>query len=379
MSEILANLIKKGGGDKPSEYVIEWNNGEALPSEVTFDNNNYTLDSNGLTFTATNVLKVNTNNSANAEFEAIMAVPSTVTIHGGEASMILRANGKHIGSVQFQGDGTIYNSSLNKGVNAAVNTFFKFKERIKNGVGYVYINDYLLGTVTTLRDTMGVTCDINGFEGVMVAHFKYMEFTPDITNKTILESNITSANTLLNATNISTDGTDIPSNQYWVTQSVHDTFASAISDAQNVDDDADATQAEVDTAASELSDAITTFDATRQLGSGIVYPANSKYYALIRNATQKTYYYIGWAYGPASNTYYPVSAKLMVNGNQNKIFISFTMVGTAGSFAWYQWTSSDGVNWTKGDDLKNTTQWAIPNAVATDNCSIKDSKFYVAE
>lgn len=177
MSEILTNLIKKGGGDKPSTYVIEWNNGEALPSEVTFNNNSYTLDSDGLTFTATNTLNVNTNNSANAEFEAIMAVPSAIVIHGGEASIILRANGKHIGSVQFQSDKTIYNSSLNKSVNAAVNTFFKFKERIENGVGYVYVNDYLLGTVTTMRDTMGVTCDINGFAGVMVAHFKYTELT----------------------------------------------------------------------------------------------------------------------------------------------------------------------------------------------------------
>lgn len=177
MSETLMALMKKGSGDKPSASVIEWNKGEALPSEVTTDNNSYTLDSNGLTFTASNVLRLHTDNSANAEFEAIMAVPSGVISHGGEASMILRANGKHIGSLQFQSDRTIYNSSLNQSVNAAVDTFFKFKERIENGVGYVYVNDYLLGTVTTLRDTTGVTCDINGFAGVRVAHFKYTDLT----------------------------------------------------------------------------------------------------------------------------------------------------------------------------------------------------------
>lgn len=234
----------------------------------------------------------------------------------------------------------------------------------------------------------GVHFLVRGYYKIGDVYYNYLNYLtgihplpvdPTSVDKTVLESNIASANSLLNTTTISTDGTDIPSNQYWVTQEVYDTFENAISDAQDVDDDADATQSEVDTAVSEVSAATTTFDSARQPGSAepaIIYPANSKYYILVRNATQKTYNYIGWSYGSG---YYPVSAKLTNNGAQNKVFITVTMGGTATSFAWNQWTSSDGVNWTKGDVLKNINQWAIPNAVATDNCSIKDSKFYVAE
>lgn len=177
MEYVEGNYSITGWSDEPILPTIEWTKGEALPSEVTSDSSNYTLGADGITFTAQDTFKLHTNNSANAEFEVTMSVPSAVTTHGGEANMILRANGKHIGSLQFEGGATIYNSSTGQRVNITAGTLYKLKERIENGVGYVYVDDNLLGTVTTLRDTSGDTCDFGGFIGVKVTHFKYTELS----------------------------------------------------------------------------------------------------------------------------------------------------------------------------------------------------------
>jgi hypothetical protein len=188
---------------------------------------------------------------------------------------------------------------------------------------------------------------------------------PTVVDKTTLLADINSANTLKNNTSVSVDGTDIPSSDYWVTQAVYDTFANAITTAQGVYDDTDATQTEVDDAASALEGATTTFSAARQNGSAepsIVYPmSNPKYFWCVHNKTKDTYYFVGWAWGP--DAYYPTAATITKNAGLGKVFITFTMSGTASSYQWRDYTSSDGVTWSSATNHNNSNQWEITSAI----------------
>ena len=93
--------------------LIEWNAGEELPDSISSKNNAFTLNNNGIVFNDGDVLSVHTTNGSNAEFEVTTSVSSIDSKYNGQASVLLRANGKHIGALQFRGS-TIQNSTNNK-------------------------------------------------------------------------------------------------------------------------------------------------------------------------------------------------------------------------------------------------------------------------
>ena len=91
------------------------------------------------------------------------------------------------------------------------------------------------------------------------------EVTPVGVDRTALGNAITAAQALLYGVVASADGTSITSG-WWAPQAAIDAFTAAITIAQGVHGNANATQAEVNTAASNLSTAQATFNAARQPG-----------------------------------------------------------------------------------------------------------------
>jgi len=86
-------------------------------------------------------------------------------------------------------------------------------------------------------------------------------------DRTALAGAIAGAQALLDATETSADGTDIPPTAYWTTAAVRTAFDNAVNTAQDVRDDTDATQTEVDAATATLATARDTFNTARQPGT----------------------------------------------------------------------------------------------------------------
>ncbi|MDR1175310.1 MAG: hypothetical protein LBK83_07570 [Treponema sp.] len=68
---------------------------------------------------------------------------------------------------------------------------------------------------------------------------------------------------------MSADGTDVATSKKWVTQTVKDTLSTVITEAKAVDDNASATQAEVDAVKIALDAAVTAFNEARQDGTSV--------------------------------------------------------------------------------------------------------------
>jgi hypothetical protein len=85
--------------------------------------------------------------------------------------------------------------------------------------------------------------------------------------KDSLKDAIDSATADMNGTKVSTDGTDVPPSDQWVTSDVQKALVDAIAAAQGVYDSTSATQQEVDEATATLNDAVSTFDAAKKPGT----------------------------------------------------------------------------------------------------------------
>jgi len=86
-------------------------------------------------------------------------------------------------------------------------------------------------------------------------------------DKTALDTAITAANNNKTSVTVSADGSDVLAENYWVTEAVMNAYTNAIAAAQAVADNADATQAQVDTAVINLQTATTTFNNAKAAGT----------------------------------------------------------------------------------------------------------------
>ena len=86
-------------------------------------------------------------------------------------------------------------------------------------------------------------------------------------DRTALAGAIAGARALLDATETSTDGTDILPTAYWTTAAVRTAFDNAVNTAQGVRNDTSATQTEVAAAIATLATAQGTFNTARQPGT----------------------------------------------------------------------------------------------------------------
>ena len=93
---------------------------------------------------------------------------------------------------------------------------------------------------------------------------------PQAVDKSALVSAISSASSNLRSTFTSRDGSDVNSNNMWVTSAVKTTYENAIATAQAVVDDADATQESVDAALRDLNQASTAFNNAKKAGTRVV-------------------------------------------------------------------------------------------------------------
>ncbi|SET34187.1 Leucine rich repeat-containing protein [Natronincola peptidivorans] len=85
-------------------------------------------------------------------------------------------------------------------------------------------------------------------------------------NKTALVGAIADAETNKGTVTVSTDGSDVPTTDQWVTQEVMTAYETAIATAEGVANDASATQQEVDDALTALATATTAFNNAKQQG-----------------------------------------------------------------------------------------------------------------
>lgn len=111
------------------------------------------------------------------------------------------------------------------------------------------------------------------FDGPLVDGMKIYavwEEEPQAVDKSALVSAISSASSNLRSTFTSRDGSDVNSNNMWVTSAVKTTYENAIATAQAVVDDADATQESVDAALRDLNEASTTFNNAKKAGTRVV-------------------------------------------------------------------------------------------------------------
>lgn len=112
------------------------------------------------------------------------------------------------------------------------------------------------------------------------------EFTTEAgagADKTALDSAIDEATAALEATMVSADGTDVPSNKKWVSQDAYDAYKSAIETAQGVLDDGAADQDAVDAAVADLAEAAKAFQAAQKDGTAT--PAIATYDIGLANAS----------------------------------------------------------------------------------------------
>ena len=86
--------------------------------------------------------------------------------------------------------------------------------------------------------------------------------------KTNLRSQLMAGNKVLNETVVSTDGSDVATNKYWYKQADKDALQQSVNLANSVNDDANATQDEVDGATEILKTAVATAKAARKNGTG---------------------------------------------------------------------------------------------------------------
>jgi hypothetical protein len=84
--------------------------------------------------------------------------------------------------------------------------------------------------------------------------------------ETALETAITNATALKEATEVSTNGADVQPDKKWVTQAVMDTFTTAITTAETAKSEA-ATQSAIDAAVTALNEAVTTFTTAQKAGT----------------------------------------------------------------------------------------------------------------
>lgn len=110
--------------------------------------------------------------------------------------------------------------------------------------------------------------DVSKINGDGLFNFTNMGETPaPVVDKTALTDAITAANTNKTTAVVSADGSDVlPANQ-WVLQADLDTYAAAITAAQAVVDNADATQTAVNDAVAALATATDTFNAAKKAGT----------------------------------------------------------------------------------------------------------------
>lgn len=111
------------------------------------------------------------------------------------------------------------------------------------------------------------------FDGPLVDGMKIYavwEEEPQAVDKSALVSAISSASSNLRSTFTSRDGSDVNSNNMWVTSAVKTTYENAIATAQAVVDDADATQESVDAALRDLNQASTAFNNAKKAGTRVV-------------------------------------------------------------------------------------------------------------
>ncbi|MDD2427186.1 MAG: InlB B-repeat-containing protein [Eubacteriales bacterium] len=90
---------------------------------------------------------------------------------------------------------------------------------------------------------------------------------PKTVDKSALMSAVSSANQNLSSTSTSTNGSDVYTNNMWVTSAVKSAYADAIAKAQAVVDDTDATQEEVDAAVAALNEAASAFNGAKRNGT----------------------------------------------------------------------------------------------------------------
>lgn len=268
----------------------------------------------------------------------------------------------------FVNTDNIYDHGASNKSRSARNTTFNYPVYVSDGVhfitqGYYKIGDVYYNYLNYLTDKYPLPVD------------------PTVVDKTVLNTNISNANTLINDTSISVDGTDVSSTDYWCTQAAHDAYASAITTAQGVYDDTEATQTDVDDAIADLAAATTTFNAARQPGSAepsVTPPVSRPYYALVHNTTQDTYYYVGWRWGPSGNTSMPTAFRITKNSGNNKVYTNITMSnGSASGTHFGEYTSEDGHTWSAMTDKANTSQWDITSYIGfNDNYEIMESVWY---
>lgn len=145
-------------------WDISWSlTDESVPEEISYSEFAKRNENGSFEFITNGSIEITTANSANAEFEVRMQVPSIKSQYNGMGSMLLRTCGKHIGSLQFVG-GVIKNSNTDNIVTAEINTYYNLREKIENGVGYLYVNDVLLDTITDIKDTTNLTCLVSGYK-----------------------------------------------------------------------------------------------------------------------------------------------------------------------------------------------------------------------
>ena len=106
-------------------------------------------------------------------------------------------------------------------------------------------------TVTTKDGNYTATCKV----------------TVTAADKSALATAISEAESAKTGVVVSTSGTDIEKEKYWVTQDVMTTFEEAIANAKEVNDKADATAEEIATAVTELTNATSTFNGAKQKGT----------------------------------------------------------------------------------------------------------------
>jgi hypothetical protein len=87
------------------------------------------------------------------------------------------------------------------------------------------------------------------------------------TNKTALSAAIAAATAAKSGVVVNTNAANVPEGTQWVVQTAMDALNAAISAAQTIVQNADATQAEVDGAVTPLNNAVETFNAAKQQGT----------------------------------------------------------------------------------------------------------------
>lgn len=141
---------------------------------------------------------------------------------------------------------------------------------VNEGESLLYQNGQWLDE-TAVIDTLGNDTQYIDFDNFSIK--AYSDDTPlaDEDLVTELGGTIESAEVLVGSVNISTDGSDVPSDEYWVTQESADSLNDAIKQAQEIFDSAKAdwtqvTDAQLNEALDNLNNAMNAFQTAEQAG-----------------------------------------------------------------------------------------------------------------